>query len=471
MMAYAGTDSVQSNGVEEVAEALDRIEQVFAAHPLPGAPNIDEPRASARRRALAMLDRGNDVRPQHAHTVRLFYTAELLAALAIELAAHRDAAERLIADLVETAGLRGLALAREVLRTPSLLGFPPAVAIEVQLGLTMAFAPLQDISLWMPDQSGAIHLISRTGEGQASAAAQELARRLLRGKSPAAERATLIGFAVKRWDEPAAALVGKVQRGQRDRCLPVLEEAVPVLGAVLEREKLISHNVSAERTLTETHERRLARLGFDMHDGPLQDLALLGEDIHLLRRQLTDVLPGDVRHIMLGRLDDLEAQLLSLDSDLRRISASLQSPFANHKPLPEVLADMARAFAARSGIDPVLEIQGDLENLTDSQQMALLSIAREALSNIREHSEASEVTVSLSGCQMSIELRVADNGGGFDVEHTLVQAARDGRFGLVGLHERARLLGGSSHIDSKPGRPTTISVTLPRWRPVAPEGE
>jgi signal transduction histidine kinase len=81
------------------------------------------------------------------------------------------------------------------------------------------------------------------------------------------------------------------------------------------------------------------------------------------------------------------------------------------------------------------------------------------------------VSVSVIGRPTSIELHVIDNGTGFDVEKTLVKAARDGRFGLIGLHERARLLGGASNIDSRPGRSTTISVTLPRWRPIAPESE
>jgi signal transduction histidine kinase len=468
-MAQAVGGSVQSNDLKAVLEALDRVEQVFAARPLPGAPDTGELRASTRRRALAVLDSGSEIRPQHIHTARLFYTADLLATLAIELAADRDAATELIAELTEVAELRGHALAREVLRTPSLLGFPPALAIEVQLGLLMAFAPLREVSLWMPDQSGAIHSVSCIGEGPAGAAAQGLARGLLRGKASTAKRGALIGLVVKRWDEHAAALVVRAQPRQNDRCWPVLREAVPVLGAVLERERLISHNVTAEHTLTETHERRLTRLGFDVHDGPLQDLALLAEDVHMLRRQLTDVLPHDVSEIMLGRFDDLDAQLISLDSDLRRISASLQSPLTRQQPLPETLADMARAFAARSKIDPVLKIEGDLEDLTDSQQMALLSILREALNNVREHSEASAVTVALVGCAMSIELRVTDDGTGFDVEQTLVQAARDGRFGLIGLHERARMLGGSSCIDSKPGSPTTISVTLPRWRAVAPD--
>jgi two-component system sensor histidine kinase DegS len=468
----ARTTSNDLNVDVTAPEALDRLERLFAEHRLPGAPDIAELRAAARRRALAVLDLDRlESRPQDIQAALLFYAADLLAAFAIELAAHREPATELIAHLTDAAGLSRGALAREVLRAPSLLGFPPAVAIEVQLGLLMAFAPLREVSLWMPDQSGAVHSVGRIGEGRTGAGGPELARRLIVGKARTADRGTLIGFAVKRWDEHAAALIGRPQRRQRDRCASVLEEATPVLGAILEREKLISRNVTAEHTLAQTHERRLTRLGFDIHDGPLQDLALLAEDVQLLRRQLTDVLAQDVRPIMLGRVDDLDAQMVALDSDLRRISASLQSPLTGRQSVPEALGDMVRAFTARSGVEPVLAIEGELENLTDSQQMALLSIVREALSNVREHSHASEVTVSVSGRPMSIELQIIDNGYGFDVEKALVKAARDGRFGLVGLHERARLLGGSSRIDSHPGRPTAIAVTLPRWRPVEPESE
>lgn len=221
--------------------------------------------------------------------------------------------------------------------------------------------------------------------------------------------------------------------------------------------------------LLEVYERRLARLGFDIHDGPLQDLALIGEDVQLLRRQLNDVLPRDVRPIMLGRLDDLDAQLVALESGLRSISTSLQSPLTDEQSLADSLADMVLAFEARSRVDARLLVEGDLEDLTDSQRMALLSIVREALNNAREHSEASEVVISLVGSSESIELSVIDDGAGFDVEETLVRAAKEGHLGLVGLHERARLLGGSCQIDSKPGHHTKISVELPRWRPPKPE--
>lgn len=404
-------------------------------------------------------------------TAPLFHASDLLVTQAIELAADHVRGLELIARLTETAGVSRRALAREVLRDSSLRGFPPAVAIEVQLGLLMAFARLQDVSLWMLDGAEEVKSVCHLGKAPGSGASRELARRILRGPAPSTKRGPVVGLAVKRWHEHAAALVALPEPGELESCRPLLEEAVPVLGSILERETLIRRNVAAESKLSQTYERRLTRLGFDIHDGPLQDLSLLGEDVQLLRRQLSDVLGEDIRQIMLGRVDDLQAQLSAIDCDLRRISASLQSPFIGQGSLREAVANMTHAFAARSSIEPSVRLEGDLEELTDSQQMAMLSILREALNNVREHSDASEVTISLKGGPLSIDLEVADNGSGFDVEQTLVQAARDGHFGLIGLHERARLLGGASRIESKPGHATKISVILPRWRAVAPESE
>lgn len=68
--------------------------------------------------------------------------------------------------------------------------------------------------------------------------------------------------------------------------------------------------------------------------------------------------------------------------------------------------------------------------------------------------------------------QVTDDGKGFDPDTTLVRAAREGHLGLVGMHERMRMLGGRTHIESRPGGPTTIiSVRLPRWSPQAEDDE
>jgi two-component system sensor histidine kinase DegS len=65
-----------------------------------------------------------------------------------------------------------------------------------------------------------------------------------------------------------------------------------------------------------------------------------------------------------------------------------------------------------------------------------------------------------------LSAEVYDEGSGFDVEDRLVQAAKAGRLGLVGMSERIRLLGGKLEIDSKLGGPTRISARIPRWQPL-----
>jgi signal transduction histidine kinase len=217
-------------------------------------------------------------------------------------------------------------------------------------------------------------------------------------------------------------------------------------------------------TLTE---RTINRLRFDLHDGPQQDVIMLVEDLRLFRDQLRTVIEDAVsRERVLGRIDDLLARLVAMDGDLRRISSSLQSPFLQSELLPDAIAQLAAAFTARTAIEPHVTLHGELTRLTDSQQITLLALIREALANIREHSDAEHVTISVSAGRMGVNATVTDDGHGFDPETTLVSAARGGHLGLVGMHERVRLLGGQTKIDSRPGGPTVISVALPPMPPV-----
>jgi signal transduction histidine kinase len=302
---------------------------------------------------------------------------------------------------------------------------------------------------------------------------RRLAQRLLAGNDAArADPSPLVGAVVERWQQPVAALVARPVDGRSELGQALLLDALPVLSAVIERDDLLSRNTEAERALVESSERRLSRLGLDLHDGPLQDLTLLAEDLRLFREQISTRLQSSPDHArVLGRMDDLEAQLVAVDADLRRVAASLQSPFLLHQTFAVALRHIADDFEARSGIKPLLTVSGDLASISDSQQMALLAIVREALSNVREHAGATGVTLAVSSQADGARARIADDGRGFDVERTLVHAARGGHLGLVGLHERVRLLGGQTQIDSLPGGPTVISVTLPRWRPVDVERE
>lgn len=209
-------------------------------------------------------------------------------------------------------------------------------------------------------------------------------------------------------------------------------------------------------------ERQLARLRFDLHDGPLQDVVLLAEDLRLFQSQLDSALADHpLRRLLVGRLDDLQAMLVALDGDLRRICALLESPFTHAQSFSAALAQLAAVFTSRTEIVPDVHLGGDLDRLGDSQIVTLLSLIREALSNIREHSDADRVAIDVRADGQCVTATVSDNGRGFDPEVALVQAARDGHLGLVGMHERVRILGGSTQIDSRPGGPTIISAKLP----------
>jgi signal transduction histidine kinase len=267
----------------------------------------------------------------------------------------------------------------------------------------------------------------------------------------------MLGLRIDGLRAPAAALIALGADPAPSGAL--LSAAGPILAALLDRETQLRHDL-----VTGAVERRLARLRFDLHDGPQQDVHLLAQDLRLFRDQLRSMIAGDPdQDRALGRLDDLEAQLIALDDDLRRLSTSVQSPFLTSGSLRQALQQLTDAFAQRTGITPEIELHGDLTQLSDSRQIAVLSLVREALSNIRKHSDAESVRILIAPLNGSVTVEVSDDGSGFDPEAMLARSSRAGRLGLVGMHERVRMLGGRTQIESKPGGPTIVSATLPPW--------
>jgi signal transduction histidine kinase len=275
----------------------------------------------------------------------------------------------------------------------------------------------------------------------------------------------MAALTVERGQLPTAALIVQGSGDSAPDIEVLLEAAAPAIGAILDRIELLTTGAPDGPSVISALERRLARLRYDLHDGPQQDVHLLALDLRLFRDQLAPVVRDepDGRRL-LGRVDDLEAQLVALDSELRHISTSMQSPLLPAGSLPEALEAITATFASRSGIQPEVALSGDLTTLTDSQQITLLALVREALNNVQKHSAAERVTITFAAHDRGVDAQVTDDGRGFDPEKTLVQAAREGHLGVVGIHERVRMLGGHARIESRPGGPTVISVSLPTWK-------
>jgi signal transduction histidine kinase len=420
----------------------------------------------AKIHALKLRDEPGSVGEGAALFALLGFVAELLNAVTVDLAAHPQEARSLIGELEQISGIPRTAIGRELLRSPELPQLSTGIAIEVQLALLLALADVRAVSLWALWPTGDVKRLSHAGLLDTDAPeSRRLARLLLTGEGlvssgPGADIGITLGHLHY---EPAALIAHGAPRGVDHRRL-LLEAAAPALSVVLERDHLLEGGSPPDEGVMAAVERRLARLRFDLHDGPQQDVHLLETDLELFRQQLEPlVAAGPDAGRVAQQLDGLAAQLSALDRDLRRLSTSVQSPFLQTGSLPDALRQITDSFAARTNINPRIRLSGEFSKLTDSQQIALLALVTEALSNVRQHSEARHVTISMSADPSGVEAQIVDDGRGFDPEMTLVRAARDGHLGLVGMHERVRFLGGSTQVDSRPGGPTIITVKLPAW--------
>jgi len=206
-------------------------------------------------------------------------------------------------------------------------------------------------------------------------------------------------------------------------------------------------------------QRKAVRTGFDLHDGAIQHVLVTGLELQSLRRDIEE-LPEPQRQKPLERLSIVLARLLALENDLRDLAHSLERPALAEVPLAErALAEIA-AFEQETAIETEVHVSGDFGRTTRSQRIAIVRVLQGALANVRRHSGARRVRVDLAGNDEGISLAVEDDGKGFDAAFALADSARRGRLGLVSMSERVRLLGGEFALDSRPGGPTRVAISL-----------
>jgi signal transduction histidine kinase len=210
-------------------------------------------------------------------------------------------------------------------------------------------------------------------------------------------------------------------------------------------------------------ERKLVRLGLDLHDGPMQDVAEIGMEITLIMKHLAEFRPQHKRlGYVRGQLEDVHARLFALERDLRELAYSTETPAIGIRPFEASVHEQLEEFKRISDLRVEAQLEGDFDGLTPSQRIALIRILEEALANAHKHSGAQSVHVTVTAGSAEISAEIVDDGAGFDVDSTLTRAARRGRLGLVGMAERVRLLGGHFDVESRPGS-TRITIRLRRW--------
>ena len=222
------------------------------------------------------------------------------------------------------------------------------------------------------------------------------------------------------------------------------------------RTELLTRLVFAQ----EDERRRIAR---DMHDQFGEHLTTLALAIGRLKRTCADD-PDLARQI-----DVLGAIAETLDQDVDRLAWELRPTALDDLGLRAALANYTQDWSSRVGIPAQLHTSGLLdERLAPDVETTLYRIAQEALNNAAKYSGARHVEVLLERRSDAVILVVEDDGVGFDADGS----TRDRSFGLVGMQERAALVGGRLEIESSPGKGTTVLVRIavPGTSPVVSHG-
>ncbi len=447
---------------------LDAIAEVFASRI--ETANLRAEINSVRARALKLAAAGGEVSP----AVAFGFASDIFAICAVERSWNARHVGQVVSKLSMLLGLPresvSLQLFLGAVAAPQLLDLPPGVALEAQLRLVVALAPVVESSLWTKATDGRPVCLAAAGTKTQTRRFRAVALRALDGSvADSGSRGAIVGVPVLRWETPWAALVVRTRFDGREAAGAYLAEAASAMSPVIERELVLQRGAARERSLVRASERRLGRLAYDLHDGALQHVAALGADLYLFRSQLKELDFSPEQPSMVSRLDDLQARVGELDRVLRELAHSLEPGSLVRRPLPRVIADEVEAFVERTGVEVDQRVTGDFSGMSVSQKIALIRVVQEALTNVREHANAAHVRIEISARSGCVDARIEDDGVGFHVARTLLDGARRGRLGLVGSSERLRLLGGKFDVRSRPGGPTVISLSLPRWQPLGAE--
>jgi two-component system sensor histidine kinase UhpB len=211
-----------------------------------------------------------------------------------------------------------------------------------------------------------------------------------------------------------------------------------------------AENVRAlSRRLFQVQEDERQHLARELHDEFGQTLATIALHLYAARKSV-----GDAARL---ELDECVELLKQAGDQVRDLAHQLRPTMLNPLDLTATLQALAEHHRQRTGLD--VQFTANASHLALSQQIvvACFRLAQEALTNVLRHAKANHVWIEVIQSETTLELAIRDDGVGFDARIQDEIASR-GCLGLLGMAERARLLGGELQVESQPGHGTRISA-------------
>ncbi|NCF70027.1 MAG: hypothetical protein GWP61_29135 [Chloroflexi bacterium] len=209
--------------------------------------------------------------------------------------------------------------------------------------------------------------------------------------------------------------------------------------------------LGAVTTGQEEERRRLAR---DLHDDTIQSLIALNQRIQLAQLSVQDEPTAE-------QLSEMQHMTEQTIADLRRLTRDLRPIYLEDLGLVTALNMLARDTGQALQIPIEFEISGRERRLPAKVELAFYRIGQEGLSNVMRHAQATCAELYLAFGPDNTTLSIHDNGCGFVVPESPAEITSSGHFGLLGIQERAEIMGARFLIDSSLGGGTRLTISLP----------
>jgi signal transduction histidine kinase len=234
------------------------------------------------------------------------------------------------------------------------------------------------------------------------------------------------------------------------------KELILMSDKVRQAQRSLHSYIGAITNAQEDERRRLAR---ELHDDTLQALIALKQRVQLAQYELESS-PMKISSNP-TQLDEIGLLTEQTIENLRRLTRDLRPVYLEDLGLVPALEMLAQETGQVMGIEVEFHQQGNEIRLDASIELALYRMAQEAMSNISRHAQAKWVAVYITFEPDSVRLRISDDGKGFTLLENAADYAGAGHYGLLGLYERAELIGANLDIRTSPEKGTDLIVSIP----------
>jgi PAS domain S-box-containing protein len=242
---------------------------------------------------------------------------------------------------------------------------------------------------------------------------------------------------------------------------PIRDENGEIIGAIetlmdTTVRKALENNLRYYlQQITRVQEEERRSISRELHDDMSQILGSLSRRLDNLLRKKHRFGKDEVAALQEIR-DLLNQGLQSMNSFIQNLRPSLLDDLGLIPALRSLTKNLQKV-----NISADFTVTGEERRFTGEMELSLFRIVQEALNNIGKHARASKASVVAEYTKNGITLTVSDNGQGFSLEGTMDDLPHNGKLGLMGMQERAWLLGGTMEIVSKPNEGTTLLFKIP----------